>query len=111
MAESSFKPGDTVRNRKVSIYLVRKSTTPGEWIVRQFMDGPGPWKNRKPPEEQTMTEKCLLEIAADAAVRNMTRVSDTASMRRKPVRKPMNEIRRAQFRLVHRRAQLMGATN
>ncbi len=58
-----------------------------------------------------MTESSLLEMAADAAVRNMTRVSDSASVSPKPVRKRMSDILRAQFRLADHRAKLMRATN
>ena len=112
MPEQTFKPGDTVKNRNVSIHLIRRGPNPGEWVVKQFIETPGVWRKKFRVDETIVTEKCLIEMAADAAVRNMTRVSDATSVStKKPTRRPLDPIRLAQFRLADRRALLMKATN
>lgn len=101
--ESIFKVGTVFRNRHLSAKLLEKGTTMGTWIVVLSAMHPG-IKSRR----SIMTEEQLLEMSADATIRNMTRVSDTPTITRTP-KKVLSPILLAQMRLANRRAQLMAA--
>ena len=100
-----------VKNRNVTVRLVRPSDNPGEWIVQRFVDLPGIWRPKKRTMETTMTEAALLAMGADADVRAMVGGSGRTIVRKNPKRTPLNEITRAQFRLADHRAKLMRASN